>query len=71
MSEESAKRLYQQYVKAKKLVGERTDNVSYDSLMRSLSKQAPGIMSKHNAKGVDFGVVIKNDKVVLKAKPKK
>ncbi|MBT8492615.1 MAG: hypothetical protein KJO07_06110 [Deltaproteobacteria bacterium] len=71
MSSGQAKQLYDQYVKAKRLVGERTDNLTYDKLMRSLNKQAPGIMSKHKARGVEFGVVIKNEKVVLKAKPKK
>ena len=71
MSDGQAKQLYDQYVKAKRLVGERTDNVSYDQLMKSLNKQAPGIMSKHKARGVEFGVVIKDEKVVLKAKPKK
>lgn len=71
MNEAKAKQLYQQYVKAKKLVGARTDNISYAKLMRSLNKQAPSIMTKHKAQGVDFGVVIKDDRVVLKAKPKK
>jgi hypothetical protein len=69
MSEAKGRDLYDRYLKARQLVGERTDNLSYDKLMRSLNKQAPGIMTKHKAKGVDFNVVIKGDKVVLKAKP--
>jgi hypothetical protein len=52
-------------------VGERTDNLSYDKLVSTLSKQAPAIMKQHNARGVEFNVVVKGDKVVLKAKPKK
>jgi len=71
MSEQDAKKLFQQYVKAKKLVGDRTDKLTYNRLMKSLNKQAPGIMTKHKAKGVDFGVVVKDDRVVLKARPKK
>ena len=71
MTEKDARQLFQQYVKAKKLVGERTDKLSYDRLMKSLNKQAPGIMSKHKAVGVSFGVVVKEDRVVLRAKPKK
>jgi len=55
----------------RKLVGERTDNVSYNKLLRTLNKQAPQIMKQHGAKAVEFNVVIKEDRVVLKAKPKK
>lgn len=71
MSEGQARQLYQQFVNAKRQVGESTDNLSYDKLMKSLNQQAPGIMSKHQASGVAFGVAIKGDKVILKAKPKK
>jgi hypothetical protein len=71
MSEQKSRQLYDKYIKARKLVGERTDNISYDKLMRTLNKQAPKIMTDHQARGVDFNVVIKGDKVVLKAKPQK
>ncbi|HUH02252.1 MAG TPA: MXAN_5187 C-terminal domain-containing protein [Kofleriaceae bacterium] len=71
MSEGQTRALYDRYVQARKLVGERTDNLSYDKLVSTLSKQAPAIMKQHNAKGVEFDVVVKGDKVVLKAKPKK
>jgi hypothetical protein len=71
MSEDDSRKLYRRYVQARKLVGERTDNLSYDRLMRTLNKQAPQIMKQHSARGVEFGIVIKGDKVVLKAKPKK
>ena len=69
LDQNQSRQLFDKYVKARQLVGERTDNVSYDKLMRSLNKQAPTIMKKHGAKGVDWKVVIKGDKVVLKAKP--
>lgn len=71
MSDAEAKQLYHRYVKARELVGDRTDNLSYGKLMRSLNKQAPKILSDHQASGVSFNVVVKGDKVVLKAKPKK
>jgi hypothetical protein len=71
MNEKQTKDLYERYVQARKLVGESTDNVSYQRLMRTLNQQAPRIMQQHNAKGVDFNVVIKGDKVILKARPKK
>jgi hypothetical protein len=71
MSEGQARDLYDRYVQARKLVGERTDNLTYDKLMGTLNKQAPKIMKQHNARGVEFNVVVKDDKVVLKAKPKR
>jgi hypothetical protein len=71
MSEADADKLFKRYVKAKKLVGEQTTGVTYDRLMRSLNKQAPKILKDHNANGVDFEVVVRGERVVLKAKPKK
>jgi len=71
MTEENSHQLFDKYIKARKLVGERTDNITYDKLMRTLNRQAPKIMSDHQAKGVVFNVVIKGNKVVLKAKPQK
>jgi hypothetical protein len=71
MTEKQTKDLYKRYVQARSLVGESTSNLSYDKLVRTLNKQAPKIMKQHKAKGVDFSVVIKDDKVILKAKPKK
>ena len=63
--------LYRRYVQARKVVGESVDNLSYEKLMNTLSKQAPAIMKQHQASGVEFNIVIKDNKVVLKAKPKK
>lgn len=71
MSESQARELYKSYVQARKLVGESTDKLSYGKLMNSLNKQAPKIMQQHKAKGVEFNVVVKDDKVILKAKPKR
>jgi hypothetical protein len=71
MSEHQTRDLFDKFVKAKKLVGESTDRTSYAKLLRTLNKQAPKILQQHGAKSVEFNVVIKNDRVVLKAKPKK
>lgn len=71
MSVSESQALYKRYKKARELVGENTSNLSYDKLMRSLNKQAPKIIQEHKAKGVSFNVVVKGDRVVLKAKPKK
>jgi hypothetical protein len=71
MSEQQARELHAKYVQARKLVGEKADDVTYEKLMATLHKQAPKIMADHKASGVEFNVVIKDDKVILKAKPKK
>ena len=71
MSVSESQALYKRYKKARELVGENTSNLSYDKLMRSLNKQAPKILKEHKAQGVSFNVVVKGDRVVLKAKPKK
>ena len=69
MSDSESRVLFEQYAKARKLVGDSRP-VTYDQLMKKLGQQAPKIMREHNAKSVDFTVVIKGDKVILKAKPR-
>ena len=71
MTVDEGQALFKRYKKAQELVGKKTDGLSYDKLMRSLNKQAPKILEQHQAKGVSFNVVVKGDRVVLKAKPKK
>ena len=70
MSEADTRTLYAKYVKAREVVGDRSDPMSYDKLVRTLSSQAPRILEQHKASGLEFNVVIKDNKVVLKAKPK-
>ncbi|HEU5055993.1 MAG TPA: MXAN_5187 C-terminal domain-containing protein [Kofleriaceae bacterium] len=70
MSEKQCRELHARYTRARELVGDRSD-VSYDKLLATLNKQAPAIMKEHGARGVDFQVVVRGDKVVLKAKPVK
>jgi hypothetical protein len=70
MSEKQCRELHARYTKARELVGDRSE-VSYDKLLATLNKQAPAIMKEHGAKGVDFQVVVRGDKVILKAKPVK
>ena len=70
MSEAQARALHQRYLQARKMVGESTD-VPYERMVKTLSDQTARIMEQHKASTVDFKVVIKNDKVVLTAKPKR
>jgi len=70
MDDAQTRALYQRYLKARQLCGESNDGVTYDRLLRTLRSQSSKIMTDTRAKGVEFGVVIKDNKVVLKAKPK-
>lgn len=69
MDDEKMRRLYNVYMQAKKRTGERS-NLSFDGLKRQLEKQIPAIKQKHRCKDVDFKVVLKNGKAMLKAVPK-
>lgn len=71
MDDRQCRELYTRYLKARQLVGEKNDDVTYEKLVSSLGKQAAAIMSQHGARGVEFNVVVRGDKVVLKAKPLK
>jgi len=72
VTEEQMRALFRRYVQAKRLIGDPSaDTVRYEALVATVSKQTPGIMQKYDCKQVEFTVVIKDDKVVLKAIPKK
>lgn len=68
MTEAETRVLYEQYRQARQLVG--GEDISYDRLKRKLNEQAPRLMEQYNAKGLQYDVVVKDDKVVLKATPK-
>jgi hypothetical protein len=70
LSDAKLKTVYDAYVAAKRHNKEDTSKMSYDSIAASLRKQVPELMKQHNAKSVEFKVVIKDGKAVLKAVPK-
>lgn len=70
MSESETRALYAKYVKAREVVRDGSETMSYDRLVRHLRQQAPKIMEAHKSRGVEFGIVIKDNKIVIKAKPK-
>ena len=51
-------------------VGEKVDASSREKLLRTINQTAPKIMEQYKASGVDFSVVVKDNQVVIKAKPK-
>jgi hypothetical protein len=70
LSDDKLKSVYNAYVAAKRNNKEDTSKMSYDSIAATLRKQVPELMKQHGAKSVEFKVVIKDGKAVLKAVPK-
>ena len=58
--------LYSKYVDAKRQCNESTATITTDSLAKSLRESANKLRQKHAGKNVDFDVVIKDGKAVLK-----
>lgn len=70
MTDADVNALYAKYVKAKEAVGEKAGPGAYGRLLQTINAQAPKIMEQYKAKGVDFQVVVKDNQVVIRAKPK-
>lgn len=62
--------IYDAYVTAKRRCKESTRGLTRDALAKSIQKQVPTIMKQYKCKSVEFKVVIKKGKAVLKAVPK-
>jgi hypothetical protein len=69
ISDESLRRIYDTYLVAKKRCGESTAGMSFDAIASRIRAQVPELMQKHKAKNIEFKVVIKGGKAVLKAVP--
>ncbi len=70
LSDQKLRAIYDAYVTAKKRCNEDTSKLSFDSVAHTLRQQVPALMKQHNAKSVEFKVVIKDGKAVLRALPK-
>jgi CHAT domain-containing protein len=62
--------IYQAYLDAKKRCGEDVSKMTFESVALKLRKQVPSLLEKHKAISVEFKVVIKEGKAVLRAVPK-
>ena len=69
ISDANLRRLYDTYVVARKRCGEATDGLTFDSIAARIRSQVPELMQKHKAKNIEFKVVIKGGKAILKAVP--
>ena len=69
ISDDKLRRIYDTYLVARQRTGESTDGISYESMASRIRAQVPQLMEKHKAKNIEFKVVIKGGKAVLKAIP--
>lgn len=69
MNDQKMKQLYDVYMQAKKRTGEKSQ-LTYDQLAAQIKKQIPQIKQKHGCADVEFKVVLKDGKAMLKAIPK-
>lgn len=69
LTEPKLRRLYSTYMNARRRCGEAAD-LRYEDMASALKKQVPRLMKQTGAKQVEFKVVIRSGKAVLKALPK-
>jgi hypothetical protein len=69
LSEARLQQLHKVYVDAKRRTGEQS-SLTLDGLRQQVAKQVPAIRQKHGCEQVDFKVVLKDGKAMLKAIPK-
>ena len=70
MTDADVDALHDKYVKARQILGEPAEPDSYGKLLRTIHAQAPRIMEQYKAKAVDFSIVVKDNQVIIRAKPK-
>ncbi len=70
LSDDNVNAIYNAYVMAKRRCKENTKGLTREALAKSLRKQVPSIQKQYGCKKVEFKVVIKGGKAVLKAVPK-
>jgi hypothetical protein len=70
LSEGQMRALYDAYVEAKKRCNEDVSKLTLQAVAQSVNKQIPEIVSRYKAREVEFKVVIKDGKAILKAVPR-
>ncbi len=70
ISDDKLRKLYDTYLVARQRCGEPTEGISFDSVAKRIRSQVPQLMEKHGARNIEFKVVIKGGKAVLKAIPR-
>ena len=69
LSDEKLRKLYDTYLVARQRTGEPVAGLTFDSVATRIRAQVPELLARHKAKNIEFKVVIKAGKAVLKAVP--
>jgi hypothetical protein len=69
LSDEKLRKLYDTYLVARQRTGENVTGLTFDSVATRIRAQVPELMARHKAKNIEFKVVIKAGKAILKAVP--
>ena len=70
LAEPRLRAVYEAYLAAKKKCREDVSRISYESVADSLRKQVPELLERHGARDVEYKVLVKDGKAVLRAVPK-
>ena len=66
LSGDRVRKIYESYVQARRACRESTSNITEGKLEEMLRTSVEKLRSKHTGKSIDFDVVIKDGKAVLK-----
>jgi hypothetical protein len=69
LSDDKLRKLYDTWMVARQRTGESVNGMNFDSVAEKIRAQVPSLISKHKAKSIEFKVVIKGGKAILKAIP--
>jgi hypothetical protein len=70
MDETKVRELHRRYVAARRALGDAAE-VRYEQILATVQKQGPKILEQSGARAVEFDVVLKDGKAILKATPRK
>jgi hypothetical protein len=69
LSDTKLRAVYAAYLAAKRRCGEDVSKLSFESVASKLRKQVPHILEKHKVSAVEFKILVKDGKAVLRAVP--
>jgi len=69
LSEQMIRKLYDTYLVARQRTGESIAGITYEGIASRIRAQVPDLMARHKARNIEFKVVIKGGKAILKAIP--
>src|SRR5262249_23245166 len=69
LSDAKLRAVYAAYLEAKRRCGEDVSKLSFEAVASKLRKQVPQILEKHRVSTVEFKILVKGGKAVLRAVP--